>query len=1534
MIINLMQEFFKDNENTQEKTKKNYTAEIQKEIEKKETEIIEIQKELAILSAIPTTTLNTATIKIGSNNLKKLKEEISALQNTTTQETTINEQENKKEIQEKLQKLALAKKNYTDELLSQEAEEINVSLSNYKLVLRMLSMGNIIEAYNKYKSSIIVSIDSLREDKSVNKLAERFGTYPLEPWLLLMNPSIAGEEDSKDDEVRETDTDKKPDQPAKATTFVHALFEANRPMELILEYFKYVQKVIGSNIELSLSYTTLYNQEGVSISDLLKTKQKTQNYSGIYSQAMICFPSGFSASEKETKTIVETVEEPIKKSAHKSLVKLANKYLPSEYIDSTQTFSIKIIRNDELNCFIRDTLHNLTQCITSINEKTDAELSFFIGAHNNQALEKFKFQITKALAFIKFVQSGKSLNAGGEHPFDSKMIQPCGITAQEILAISYYALNDNSAWGNQYEENKNGYLCGFIKAIYVAMRGRNVDDFEEDLDFLEHQSDPDEIKCNEGVVNQVVQGLLDHNDIELRIINVSTMSRDLSSNILEVFKDLATHKAKSEALSNLSIINSWISTGVITSRLSDLIRQSIYSKKYNFTDYSESEIRKYFKHSMTTLDRKFIKEKIKNDPELAKIFNFKGASLSSFALDAKKGYIPFIEYNLNNLQSTTMSSWLRDPNDYDKDDREGSAFILRFKYSKYEEDRKKESLLVTELALNSNDHDYVGLLVRTIKQQIISLSKDAFQINITYFAEAGLNNLFIACYTSERITNYKELFNLAIKAGNIEIVNFLVKKYPNLREHSPLSREAIKEILKELKIPERKEILKIFKTTEAPEVQEVQEIKNILENAFSNNHLEIIKYFIELNNNNIEIIFQEYHNLMKNAVLQDYVAIIKYLLAVKDPRICIEYNEILDIAIEKNHILIVKYLIETMRDQQISIEYNVILKTTVEKNNFHIMKYLIETMRNQQISIEFYEILILAIEKGHLNIVKYLFTLGIKANNDIFQENNSLFDFAIKMSNIDIVKYLFEQYPNNIADFSYNNQTIFEIAIKYKKIDLVKFLLDSEKFSINDDNIFSITNIAIQREDFYFAFKFLTIDIFNQLENNTKYEILNFMLSHNNPILPDYLDILMAHNTDNILINKILDNSVSNDNVDIIIMILKKYVNIDIDHIIKLRIFEHATISGRKDLLEIILKKLDDFSNLTFNTRIPLDIEDEIHAKLSILEIAVLNNNQEIVVYLFDNGFKLFDKEEGQITALYLAVKNDNIMIVEILIKNGANLSHKYEEKTVLELAFEKQKLQIANLLLENTTDFEPLIACIDIEFPRNNNITCKKILTKLYEIKRNHEIKCNHENLEEDEEAILDKLQQSLVMFFNQDNTPRYYNIIKTIIMSDIYINIENQHKVPFARLAFENLSLLDFRNLFDSMKEDNIKINTQDIEDKAQELLHDAFIANKERDITNILHTLPHLVNLQNEDGVTILHRAVAQNKDMIVNALLSLDNIDLTLVAGERKETALDRARDKKSFKIIAAIERKMREIERNKQQTWVEKTKPQDAGNREL
>lgn len=172
--------------------------------------------------------------------------------------------------------------------------------------------------------------------------------------------------------------------------------------------------------------------------------------------------------------------------------------------------------------------------------------------------------------------------------------------------------------------------------------------------------------------------------------------------------------------------------------------------------------------------------------------------------------------------------------------------------------------------------------------------------------------------------------------------------------------------------------------------------------AIQNNHLHILKYFIDTHNINID--FQSEYPLCLSIIHGDF-EIIKYILSLNLDK-TFSKRKALNKAIENGNLEIFKLLLEFDVIDLSDDNSEEFLILAIKYNQFNIIKYILD---NNSIFIYNYyflnKALYIACEKGNLDIIKYIYNSCFYLNFNF----NSI-KICIEKTYLDIIKYIFDRY--------------------------------------------------------------------------------------------------------------------------------------------------------------------------------------------------------------------------------------------------------------------------------------------------------------------------------------------------------------------------------------------------------------------------------------------------------------------------------------------------------------------------------------------
>lgn len=237
-----------------------------------------------------------------------------------------------------------------------------------------------------------------------------------------------------------------------------------------------------------------------------------------------------------------------------------------------------------------------------------------------------------------------------------------------------------------------------------------------------------------------------------------------------------------------------------------------------------------------------------------------------------------------------------------------------------------------------------------------------------------------------------------------------------------------------------------------------ENIKNDIEKYCKDGSLFKIKCLINLGVNNHNI---DYYKFLTIAIENNHLSVVKYLvneLVKIDTSIIIEnvYINIIYVAIKHNHLEIIKYFIEIGNDPIYKIKrLNKAVMSATCRNNIALVEYF----GNQGADFDFTEdynyILAIACRNENLEILKYLINKGV----DPTVGNNYILLNACRYDNLEIVKYLISQGAD---PFDRNNEALIE-ACRYNNLNIVKYLISIGVDVSAQDNM-PISLLLLDRE--------------------------------------------------------------------------------------------------------------------------------------------------------------------------------------------------------------------------------------------------------------------------------------------------------------------------------------------------------------------------------------------------------------------------------------------------------------------------------------
>jgi ankyrin repeat protein len=474
-----------------------------------------------------------------------------------------------------------------------------------------------------------------------------------------------------------------------------------------------------------------------------------------------------------------------------------------------------------------------------------------------------------------------------------------------------------------------------------------------------------------------------------------------------------------------------------------------------------------------------------------------------------------------------------------------------------------------------------------------------------------------------------------------------------------------------------------------------------LEQEITSNNKEDLNKFIPLLN-------QQIQKIKTNDVLKLFVIKILLLTIEHDKDIYTEYiiqenKAYLDIFTEYKGMSIIKKICDTKKSNIIEI----IVKQNIVINKEQLNRNLISAVENNNKRLAFYCIRLGAddVDKAlYIAIVKEFIKMIIILKDDANVDNikDSLLYKAINFKNVDLVYLLtimnvkmihaavvndnfgmllyslnemlkkrnLEEIINEKDD---DDHTPLALALKKENIKMIKFLIDKG------------TNIYDDIGNIYIATNFKNLEIVDLLIDKG-INMVRIAVVNNNL---DLVTLLLDKTTKKTgkTIKEIIDEKYVGRSVFFVVGGVPVFF-VEGDTCLHSVVRGEGSIFREKQISEVQMKTIyksvkfliDKGANLDFKIfklviqrgfldilkllfekkKLPIDTHDDDHEdKLTLLQISVVYDQQEIFTYLLTLGADINKKNVNGISALHLAIFTNNIEFVKLLIKEGAIIDKK-----------------------------------------------------------------------------------------------------------------------------------------------------------------------------------------------------------------------------------------------------------------------------------
>lgn len=1179
-----------------------------------------------------------------------------------------------------------------------EAENIDLYPEKYESVLKLMMHshfpGNIaivrqvVSEYNNGK----VAIEKLLADNSISGLARIYSKHHKQisfTKLMLMNVEKSGEK----------------------TTFVHALFElppSKENREAIIKYFMKLNELAERNKELLDSYLTLSDHSGKSILTILAEKSQLNAYNNleqtIYDSCNFLFTNSFKQKDQR----VDTHTTSIHLSVDESLVKLSLNYKSNNIKQISHRF-VEVSRDKDWNIRIDSEINNLEAKILEII-KTDESIEAFIQPPKNEREEKISRFIFIANAALRLINGLKEGHYNDGYKILANEVVSCGFTVKEIVAIGFDSLKDTNNWNNP--EKVKEHFIQFIENIYVAKRGYNIDRYGKD-EWKTEGNIKDSNKCSGGTVNQLVIGLQDHKQVEIRIVDSITMKSPVLIKLPDILKELSNNHE------NKKLIINWLQSGIITNELSVKIIDALKLDKSFKEEFSLKEIVSFVPSVLNKYTNKELAEQLSQFfPEILGELNTKQdvkTLVHTFTFNDDKGYILYLESlhdknkgNFIELFTSTLTAGVIINNEFSLEG-EKHALLLNLVFSSQNQEFVEEASKIfrtyfsrfTKKHANNLKNNYFILAAENSYHALGDvLIKSGADIDardkreghfgktaLSYAIENG--DLEVVKYIAEKNPkslrtpdNYHKLSShYASKKGHLDVLKYIVKNNPGIllipddQDMLPshyASKNGHLDVLKYIAENNPESLL-------IPDYQD----KLALHYAIENRQFDTIKY-IAKNNPEILLIPDKHGKIALHHVIATRdLDTIKYIVKQSPKSLLIPDNQgkiALHCASESGKADVIEYIVDKspesllISDYQGNIALDYLLYSSCRlKTVQSIIEKIPESLRipDSDGKLPLHH----AVENGKSGLVQYLVTKYPESL--LIPDNKGKLALHYASWNSGLVQYILSIEPQIIDAVDLEGNTVLHLLLKDRdqRLDNCKVIPLIKQLS----SIISYINKAGEAAiNLYARRTYMDISIFKELLDNTSIDIINSQDQNGNTILHlifmgNYYSGNPAPIIGQLLLKKGADLTKKNKDkktaFDLFKQGSKRLSSYDLSNN-DLKNFENDCLDYFKNHIEVLNKKEEsDFQTILL----------ELKAQTFHLHEAIEQNNEVQLRALLDQGANVNELDQDGYTILHI-IASDTIItgdsrerIIQLLVDKGIDLNKRsIAGKTALEIAQEQ----------------------------------------------------------------------------------------------------------------------------------------------------------------------------------------------------------------------------------------------------------------------
>ena len=447
----------------------------------------------------------------------------------------------------------------------------------------------------------------------------------------------------------------------KYGTFLHKAIKKMRPEDFgnILSKLSIRSKNTGSLSNLFEQYLALTNEQGQTILQMAESEPRFAAHTAYINR----FVNG-----NQQVIDIDTHTASVHKTVDISLVRLikimANYLALSSVVKKNSPTMVTIRRSSKFNEAINQQILALREFLQNLSNKNDLQLYQYIEPslleferdENSQQIKILvagvRYQVSTSLRMLDDIEQHNRFGDYFDHPADQ--LVSCGIKLFEILALTYYSLNDqNNLSVGKIDESSPKYLhhkvtreLTYIRHLYEVRRGYNIDHGGDFPDEHVYQPDnTDENICDGGTVNKLVSSLNSiHQAVEVRIVSSEQLRQRMEAKLHQLIEAKFEPNQKNDFEELLKHLEFWRNRCRISDQFKKLIDDEFsaevkqYVKDAGFdNDFSDEQIAIYYQQVINNikiskkLSDLVIRQSVKSKPQ-------------QYYVRANQGYLSYLDF--------------------------------------------------------------------------------------------------------------------------------------------------------------------------------------------------------------------------------------------------------------------------------------------------------------------------------------------------------------------------------------------------------------------------------------------------------------------------------------------------------------------------------------------------------------------------------------------------------------------------------------------------------------------------------------------------------------------------------------------------------------------------------------------------------------------------------------------------------------------------------------------------------------------------